>query len=231
MIAFEKFTHITFDCYGTLVDWETGILNAVLPVLRRHDVTVDEGRLLQLYAEHEAAEEAGPYKCYRDVLRGVMARLGEQLGFVASESDRDALADSVGTWPPFGDSVEALGRLKKRYKLVILSNIDDDMFRHTAKLLREPFDEIITAQQVGSYKPSLNNFRHALDRLGVPRETILHVAQSLYHDHVPAKDLGFTTVWVNRASRCPSLGVAPPANASPDYEVPDMRSLATAADL
>ena len=231
MIAFEKFTHITFDCYGTLIDWETGILNAMLPVLRRHDVTVDEGQLLQFYAAHEAAEEAGPDQRYRDVLRGVVARFGDQLGFVASESDRDALADSVGTWPPFGDSVEALGRLKQRYRLVILSNIDDDMFRHTAGLLEVPFDEVITAQQVGSYKPSLNNFRHALDRLGVPRESILHVAQSLYHDHVPAKELGFTTVWVNRASRCPRLGVAPPANASPDLEVPDMRSLATAAGV
>jgi 2-haloacid dehalogenase len=231
MIAFERYTHLTFDCYGTLIDWETGILEAVLPVLCRHDVTVDEGRLLQLYAECEAAEEAGPYKRYRDVLRGVMSRLGDRLGFAAAEADLDALAGSVGSWPPFDDSVQALSRLKKRYKLVILSNVDDDMFRQTATLLNDPFDEVITAQQVGSYKPSRDNFRHAVQRLGVPQADILHVAQSLYHDHVPAKELGFTTVWVNRASRCPSVGVSPPADAAPDYEVPDMRSLAAAAGL
>jgi 2-haloacid dehalogenase len=192
-------------------------------------VNVDEGELVELYATCEAAEEAGPYKSYRDVLRGVMNRIADELGFVATASELDALADSVATWPPFDDSVDALGQLKKRFTLVILSNIDDDLFRHSSRLLGEPFDDIITAQQVGSYKPSLDNFRFALDRLGVSKEKILHVAQSLYHDHVPAKALGLATVRVNRASRRPGVGVAPPTDATPDLEVPDMLSLTIAA--
>ena len=125
----------------------------------------------------------------------------------------------------------ALARLKTRYKLVILSNIDDAMFAETNRLLEVEFDEIITAQQVGSYKPSHANFEHALERLAVPREQVLHVAQSIFHDHVPAKTIGLTTVWVNRESRCPRTGVAPPAHAEPDLEVPDLKGLAVAAGL
>jgi 2-haloacid dehalogenase len=225
MVNFEDFTHLSFDCYGTLIDWETGILAAVAPVLERHDISVEEGQLLELYAKFEAEQEAGAYRPYRIVLCGVMASLAAALGFAPTEADLDVLSDSVGRWRPFADSVEALRRLKTRYQLVILSNVDDAMFAATAKLLEVELDDVITAQQVGSYKPARANFRHALDRLGVPRRQVLHVAQSLFHDHVPAKELGFTTVWVNRASRCPGTGVALPAQAAPDLEVPDMKSL------
>lgn len=204
---------------------------AVQPVLESRGLAVDEKEVIRLYARFEAEEESGSYRRYRSVLRGVMASLGAKLGFAPTESDLDALPRSVGSWPPFSDTVEALARLKKRYKLVILSNIDDEMFAETAKQLGTDFDEVITAEQVGSYKPALANFRFAVDRLGVPQERILHVAQSLYHDHVPAKELGFTTVWVNRPSRWPGTGVALPADASPDLEVPDMDSLAAAAGL
>ncbi|TNF73084.1 MAG: haloacid dehalogenase type II [Acidobacteria bacterium] len=231
MIQFEDFSHLTFDCYGTLIDWEAGIVAAVQPVLESRGLAVDEKEVIRLYARFEAEEESGSYRRYRSVLRGVMASLGAKLGFAPTESDLDALPRSVGSWPPFSDTVEALARLKKRYKLVILSNIDDEMFAETVKKLGTDFDEVITAEQVGSYKPALANFRFAVDRLGVPQERILHVAQSLYHDHVPAKELGFTTVWVNRPSRWPDTGVALPADASPDLEVPDMDSLAAAAGL
>lgn len=225
MIPFEQFTHLTFDCYGTLIDWETGILAALAPVLARHGLDPDASRLIQLYAKYEAEQEAGPYKSYRAVLRGVMAGIAGELGFEPSEADLDTLPDSVGQWPPFPDTVEALQKLKERYGLVILSNIDDAMFTQSNELLQVEFDAVITAQQVGSYKPSRQNFRVLLERLGVPRSQILHVAQSLYHDHAPAKELGFTTVWVNRASVLPGTGVSLPTEVTPDLEVPDMQSL------
>ena len=231
MIEFEKFSHLTFDCYGTIIDWETGILSAVHPVLERHGITFEEAEILQLYARLEAEQEAGAYKPYKQVLMGVMGGFGEELGFTPSEADLLALPESVGVWPPFSDSIEALQRLQMGFDLVILSNIDDDLFAASERVLGIEFDEVITARQVGSYKPSRRNFDVALDRLLVPRQQVLHVAQSLFHDHAPAKQLGFTTVWVNRPSRCPGIGVAPPTQCSPDLEVPDLRSLVELAGI
>ncbi len=228
---FGRFTHLTFDCYGTLIDWESGILGALAPVLERHGVPVGEARLLRLYARHEAEQESGPYRRYRDVLRGVAEGIARELGFEPTAADLDALSDSVGRWPPFPDSAAALARLQTRYRLVILSNVDDAMFADSARLLGVDFDGVITAQQVGSYKPALKNFRVALERLGVARERVLHVAQSLFHDHVPAKALGLSTVWVRRASRLGDTGVAPPAAVEPDLVVGDLESLAAAMGL
>ena len=225
MVHFEHFTHLTFDCYGTLIDWETGILAAVMPVLARRGIAADAEQILQLYVKHEAEQEAGPYKPYRDVLQGVMAGIASELGFVPTAAELQVLPDSVGHWPPFADTVVALTRLQTRYKLVIISNIDDAMFAATNALLHVAFDDIITAQQVGSYKPSQQNFHFALARLGVSPQHALHVAQSLYHDHMPAKALGLTTVWVHRKSRLPGTGLTLPSQVSPDLEVPDLRSL------
>jgi 2-haloacid dehalogenase len=225
MLDFSRFTHLTFDCYGTLIDWETGILRAVQPILQRHGLMALDVAVLQLYARYEAKIEAGPYVPYREVLRGVMAGIAAEMGFLPSEADLDALADSVGQWPPFRDTVEALQRLQRRYKLVILSNIDDDLFAETQRLLGIDFDQVITAQQVGSYKPSPLNFQTALARLDAPVSQILHVAQSPYHDIVPARALGFATVWVNRASLLPGAGLSLPVEATPDLEVPDMQTL------
>ena len=225
MIPFENFTHLTFDCYGTLIDWETGILEAVRLVLARRGITAEAEQLLRLYVKYEAAQEAGSYKPYRDVLQGVMAGIADELGFVPMAAELQALPDSVGHWPPFADTMAALMRLQTRYKLVIISNIDDTMFAETNALLQVVFDDIITAQQVGSYKPALQNFHVALARLGVPPQQVLHVAQSLHHDHAPAKALGLTTVWVNRPSRLPGTGLALPVQVTPDLEVPDLQSL------
>lgn len=225
MLHFEHFTHISFDCYGTLIDWETGILAAVTPVVARRGIALEAEQLLRLYARYEAEQEVGPYKPYRDVLCSVMAGIASELGFVPTTSELQTLPDSVGHWPPFADTVAALTRLQARYKLVILSNIDDAMFAATNPLLQVAFDAVITAQQVGSYKPALQNFQFALNRLGVLPQHVLHVAQSLYHDHVPAKTLGLTTVWVNRQSRIPGTGLTLPAQARPDLAVPDLRSL------
>jgi 2-haloacid dehalogenase len=220
---------LTFDCYGTIVDWETGILAAVQPILRARALDVADEQVLELYAALEAAAEAGPYRAYAEVLASVMRGLGERLGFTATRLEADALAASVGDWPPFADSAEALAALRRRFKLAIISNVDDDLFAATQRRLGVDFDWIVTAQQARSYKPSLNNFRLALERIGLPRDQVLHVAQSLFHDHLPARQLGLDTVWVNRRGAKHGSGATPPAAAQPDLEVPDLRSLADLA--
>lgn len=228
MLDFTRYEVLTFDCYGTLIDWERGLTAALSPVLKAHNVQMDAEALLQLYAELEAEQESCPYRRYRAILKDIVVRMGQRLGFTPSEAEQESLPGSIRDWPPFPDTVEALERLKKRYKLAVISNIDDDLFEGSARQLGIPFDEDITAEQVGSYKPSPRNFEAAIERIGVPKEKILHVAQSLYHDVAPAKALGFSTVWVNRRKGRPGFGATPPTNAQPDLEVPD---LATLADL
>ena len=229
MIDFSRKSVLSFDCYGTIIDWEAGIVAAVQPILRAHGLDVADEQVLELYAALESAAEAGPYRRYADILADVMRGLGERLGFTPSQTDTDALAASVGDWPPFADSAEALARLKRCFKLAIISNIDDDLFAASQRRLGVEFDWIVTAQQARSYKPSLNNFRVALERIGLPHEQVLHVAQSLFHDHVPARQLGLDTVWVNRRSGKRGGGATPVADAQPDLEVPDLRSLADLA--
>ncbi|HEX5506558.1 MAG TPA: haloacid dehalogenase type II [Thermomicrobiales bacterium] len=226
MLAFDRYTHLTFDCYGTLIDWERGILATLRPLLARHDAMLTDDQILELYGEFEAAAEAGPYQPYRDVLAAVVDGFGARLGFNPTAAERDALAASVGDWPAFPDTVDALHALARRYRLAILSNVDDDLFAGSARRLGVDFAAVITAQQVGSYKPDRRNFRAALARLGVPADRVLHVAQSLFHDIAPAKDLGLATLWVNRRHDRPGFGATPPATARPDLEVPDLRTLA-----
>lgn len=226
MLDLTRFAWLTFDCYGTLIDWETGILRALRPVLGRHGQSLSDDELLELYAELEARAEAGPYVRYRAVLESVMAGLGKFLGFTPSSAELHALAESLPAWPPFPDTVEALRRLKARYRLGVISNTDDDLFTQTARALQVPFDAVITAEQAGSYKPSQRNFELALERLGEPRERVLHVAQSLYHDHVPARALGLHSVWVNRRAGKAGAGATRQAAIQPDLEVPDLKSLA-----
>ncbi|RMF85781.1 MAG: haloacid dehalogenase type II [Nitrospinota bacterium] len=227
MLDFTRYTVLSFDCYGTLIDWETGILEALRPVLSAHHLAVDAEQLLRLYAELESRAESGEYRRYREVLQQVMEGLGERLGFTPSLEERNCLVQSLPHWQPFPDTVEALKAFKNRFRLAIISNIDDDLFAQSARHLQVPFDWVITAEQVRSYKPSLQNFRFALDRIGVPSDQILHVAQSRYHDIVPAQTLGLSTVWVNRRQGKEGEGATPPAQGTPDLEVPDLRSLVT----
>jgi 2-haloacid dehalogenase len=229
MIDLSDTRVLTFDCYGTLVDWETGIVAALRPLLDRHGVAVDDERLLQLFGELEAAIEAGPYQPYRAVLTAVAQGLGARLGFTPAAEAAARFAGSVGDWPPFADTPAALAALQRRFRLAIISNVDDDLFVRTNQRLGITFDWIITAQQVGSYKPALANFRVALERIGLPPAQVVHVAQSLYHDHVPAKQLGLRTVWVNRRQGKAGAGATPPAAAQPDLEVPDLATLARLA--
>jgi 2-haloacid dehalogenase len=195
-------------------------------MLARYGVTAPEEEILRLYAQFEAEEERGEYRPYREILTAVSARIAAHCGVTPTGSDRTALSASVGKWPAFPDTVEALQRLKSRFKLVILSNIDDDLLAQTMRYLYVEFDEVITAQQVRSYKPGKAHFETALTRLGAPRESVLHVAQSLYHDHVPAKEMGFATVWIDRPSRLPHTGLSLPVEVQPDLVFTDLVSLA-----
>jgi len=220
---------LTFDCYGTLIDWERGILEAVRPVLAAHGASTDDEALLELYARIEADLEAGPYRPYREILAAALAKIGARLGFVPSKEEVEAFSRSVEAWPAFPDSADALRALKQRYKLAVISNIDDDLFAASNRRLGVEFDWIITAQQAGSYKPSRNNFEVAFGRISIPRERWIHVAQSLFHDHVPAKELDLHTVWINRRHGKRGFGATPPASAVPDLEFVDLASFAKVA--
>jgi 2-haloacid dehalogenase len=231
MIRFEDFSVLTFDCYGTLIDWEPGLLAALTPILDAHRISVSADEVLERYAELESAAEEGEYRSYRDVLRTVLTQIGSRLGFAPSADERERFSASVRDWPPFPDSPAALQALHRRYRLAIISNVDDDLFAASEARLQVKFDWVITAQQARSYKPSLNNFRLAFERIGVPPGTILHVAQSLFHDIGPANELGLASVWVNRRHGKPGAGATPPAHARPDLEVPDLAALARAAGV
>ena len=226
MLDFTPFRCITFDCYGTLIDWETGLLNALRPVLSAHDINITDDKLLALYGELEAAEQRRSYRRYRDVLKAVVFGLGDRLSFRPSLEQAESLPNAVAHWQPFPDTVKALHRLKTKYKLAIISNIDDDLFAQTAKLLAVDFYAVTTAQQAQAYKPALAIFELAFRKLGLPREQILHAGQSLYHDVAPARELGLRSVWVNRPSRRPNAGATITAAVKPDLEVSSLKALA-----
>jgi len=228
-LDFSRFTAISFDCYGTLIDWEAGLLPALRTILTAHNCTLADAAILALYGEFEAEAESGPYQSYRNVLESVVRSFGKRLQFQPSPQEVRSLHQSVPKWPPFDDTVAALRQLKTRHKLAIISNIDDDLLAQTRKLLGVDFDAVITAQQAQSYKPARRNFEIALQRLAIPREQLLHAAQSVYHDVVPARSLGIATVWVNRKSARPGVGAVRAAQGHPDLEVPDLASLAARA--
>lgn len=226
MLKFNDFEVLTFDCYGTLIDWEAGIWKALRPVFANHHIDMAMAGVLELYGELESEAERGKYIEYKTVLRMVLEGLGSRLGFVPSPTELQHFVESVKNWPAFSDSAPALQTLQRKYKLALISNIDDDLFAFSAQRLQVKFDWVITAQQAKSYKPSLNNFHLAFERIGLPKSTILHVAQSLFHDVAPAKSLGLSTVWINRRHNKEGLGATPPAQVQPDLEVPTLQALA-----
>jgi 2-haloacid dehalogenase len=229
MLDFEMFEVMTFDCYGTLIDWESGIASAMGEILRSHGVRLEKDDILELFAKLESRIEAGNFHNYKTVLAKVAEGFGEKLGFIPHRKEIESFSLSVKDWPPFHDSVEALHSLKKSYRLAVISNVDDDLFAFSAKHLETDFDWVITAEEVKFYKPSLNNFYHAIEKIGIPKERILHVAQSLYHDIEPARKIGLKTVWINRRHGKDGFGATPAAKATPDMELPDLRSLAARA--
>lgn len=235
MLDANKYEVLSFDCYGTLVDWESGIISGLRPVLRAHRVEVTDDEILALHAQTEhklqAASKGGGYLKYRDVLGEEVREAGRRWGFEPSPSEVETLPDSVRYWLPFADTVNALRALKSRYELAIISNIDDGLFALTARYLEVEFDWIVTAEQAGTYKPSPHNFELALKRIGAEPERILHVAESLFHDHAPAKGMGLDTAWIHRRAAKEGFGATPPAEAEPDLEVPDLESLVQALGL
>jgi len=229
MLDFSQFEWLSFDCYGTLIDWEKGILGYLQPLLEKKGRFATDDDVLTLYSEFEPRAQAGAYRSYREVLSQVVRDFGREYRFPVPPADAAALADSISNWEAFTDTVPALHRLHSRYKLAILSNIDDDLFAHSARKLEVPFDCVLTAQKLRSYKPSAENFRALLRRLGIPNERLLHVAESLFHDVAPARHLGIPTVWVNRRQGR-SAAASKLAQVQPDVEVPNLETLADLAN-
>jgi 2-haloacid dehalogenase len=229
VLDYDRFEALTFDCYGTLIDWETGILAGLRAGLAGHGLDPADDELLEVYSRAEAAAEAGPYLRYRDVLARCLREVGRAYGVEPDDGAAATFGGSVGDWPAFADSPAALRRLKARYRLGVITNCDDDLFAASNRRLGVEFDWIVTAQAVGSYKPDPRNFEHAFAVLGLPRDRILHVAQSLFHDHVPARRLGLSTVWIDRRHGRAGFGATPPAAVTPDAVFPDLDSFAAAA--
>jgi len=180
MLNLNHFKILSFDCYGTLIDWESGILNALKPIALKNNLNLSDDQTLNTYAMLETEIEAGEYQTYRNVLRQVMINFAYHFDFVLPESETDILVNSIRDWPPFPDTVKALSRLKRKYKLAILSNVDNDLFFHSSKHLKTQFDTIFTAQQIGSYKPAERNFQHLIENINIPQDQLLHVAQSIF---------------------------------------------------
>ncbi len=222
----NHFQVLTFDCYGTLIDWETGILGALKPILSAHGKLLPDAEILELYGEFEADAEAESYQSYRTVLASVVRRFGERLSFSPTQKEESSLANSLPEWQPWPDTRDSLRRLQPKLRLAVISNTDDDLFEKTRRLLGIEFANVITAQEARCYKPGLKIFQHAIAKIGVPASNILHVGQSLYHDVRPAQGLGMGTVWVNRPSARRNIGAVRQAEAVPDLEVADLRSLA-----
>ncbi len=227
-IDYAEFDALTFDCYGTLIDWEAGVLAAVRRALSDLETADDDG-LLERYAVHEAAAEQPPYRSYRSVLADSVRALAAEHRLEISDDAVDRFSECVREWPPFSDSEDALRRLRERFRLGVITNCDDDLFAASQRLLGVELDWIVTAEQARSYKPDRRPFELALEAIEVPRGRVMHVAQSLFHDHVPAKQLGLTTVWIDRRHDRPGFGATPPATATPDGVFPSMRAFADSA--
>ncbi len=224
---FHQIQALSFDCYGTLIDWETGILAALMPFLKSKGFEPQAEEVLSLYAEFEPLAEKGEFKIYRSVLRAVMQSYAEHFGFELRDEEAKLLENSIQNWPAFPDTVEALQKLSQNYRLCIISNIDEDLIRQTLPHLKQDFDAIITAEQVGAYKPSTENLEAALAQLELKKENLLHCAQSLYHDISPANKLGIPNCWVNRRKGKSGSGATPLSSAQANHEVLNLAELAT----
>jgi 2-haloacid dehalogenase len=231
-----RYRALSFDCYGTLIDWETGIAAVLAPWAREQGLDLRAEELLLAYGGNEGdVQRETPSALYPDVLAAAFRRTGEALGAPVSDEWAERLGGSVGDWPAFPDSPDALARLARRYQLIIVSNVHRAGFAASNERLRGDFAAVITAEDVGAYKPAENHFRAldaALPGLGVDRGELLHVAQSLFHDHVPAKREGLPSVWINRRHDRPGWGATPEPAGEWSYgaEFPSMAAFADAVD-
>lgn len=231
-----QYTALSFDCYGTLIDWEAGIGSVLAQWARTSGSDLSEEELLVAYSGHEAAVASEyPALAYCEVLQAAMRRTAAALGRHVTDADVQALGRSVPDWPAFADSAEALARLKRNYKLIILSNVHREGFAGSNARLGVEFDAIVTAEDVGSYKPAPRNFdalRDALPQVGVSASQLLHVAQSLFHDHVPAARAGLPCVWINRRHDQPGWGATPDPSLpiEPLAQYPTLSGFADAVD-
>jgi 2-haloalkanoic acid dehalogenase type II len=202
MMKLSDYKALTFDCYGTLIDWESGMIAGLQPLVSRVAAALSHDQILEAHARHESSQQVyTPAMKYSELLGVVYKRLAEEWGVSATVEECEAYGNSVRDWPAFPDSMKALSYLKKHYKLVILSNVDNASFAHSNKRLQVTFDAIYTAQDIGSYKPSSRNFDYMVDKLkslGVAKTDILHTAESLFHDHVPANQHGLASCWIYR---------------------------------
>ncbi len=236
-MKFADFKVLTFDCYGTLIDWEAGLAAALQTWARGQGLTVEDAALLEAFSQSEPRQEEGVgnmrgvFRPYPEVLRAVLGDIAREFDCPApSKEEAAAFAGSVGDWPAFPDTAAALEKLQRWHKLVVVSNVDRASFARTQAKLGIAFDAVVTAEDVGAYKPGHHMFQRAfevVEEWGFRKEEILHVAQSLYHDHVPAKALGLKTVWVDRRASNPGAGAtqAPAVPVTPDCVVPSLAAL------
>ena len=216
---------LSFDCYGTIVDWESAIISTLQSILLSHDAHWNDAVLLEHFAHLEPAEQERGGS-YRDVLRRVLKQFGTRLGFIPSEPQLVQFEECIARATPFPDSVEALKTLSESFQLAIISNTDDDLFALTAQNLMVSFDFVITAEQIGEYKPSRSAFKHALREFSCSKSRVLHVAQSLFHDVAPASELGIATAWIDRTNGKP--GATAPSDATPQWTYQSLAELAGA---
>jgi 2-haloacid dehalogenase len=225
---------LSFDCYGTLIDWETGITDALQPWVFRTKLNFDREDLLRRFGSTESLVQSEfPAMLYPAILAQTLRRLSEAAGAIATDEEQVAFGLSVPDWPAFPDSADALARLKTRFKLIILSNVDRASFATSAEKLGVAFDLVITAEDVGSYKPDPRNFERLLAEmpaLGIDRGELLHVAESLYHDHGPAQSFNLPSVWINRRTDKEGSGAThPPVGVTePDLQYASMAAFADA---
>jgi 2-haloacid dehalogenase len=229
----NDFKVLTFDCYGTLIDWETGILAALQPLIQRTASNLAPDQILEAFARHELAQEADtPAMIYSQLLALVHSQIGKEWGATTTPAEDAQFGASIKDWPAFEDSPPAPQYLKQHYKLVILSNVDRESFKESNKRLKVDFDAIFTAEDIGSYKPSLANFEYMLSKMakaGYHKGEILHTAESLLHDHLPANKTGIASAWIHRRHAKEGFGATSRPPEMPHYDF-RFNSLAEMAD-
>ena len=216
---FEQYQIISFDCYGTLIDWKKAVLNILGSVISKYHIEVEREALFTMFLEADRSVIADEYKTYREILTDITGLIAQKLSINLYHEDRNCLSDRFDEWVPFADTVESLMKLKQRFELCVISNVDNDLFNMTASKLGIELDYLITAQDVQTYKPNHNNFEQALSSFGVDRDRQLHVAQSIHHDIIPAHQMGINNVWINRYNeKIPESEVGYPGLIVPDLE-------------